>query len=279
MEKQKKAERAAGSTRRAFLRAGALAAAGSAIAVLASASSGSARTAAERGSVPAFVLVHGAWHGGWCWKRTTPYLRAAGHNTYPITLTGLGARSHLARPDIDLDLHIRDVVSVIETEELSNVILVGHSYGGMVVTGVADRVPSRIRRMVYLDAFVPADGKCLFDYLPPERAAGLRKEGEASGTMACGPVQRFGVTKGDDVRWVESHLSRQPYRTFTQPIALKTDAAKAAVRKTYVYCSSPAIGSFDRFATRFRSDRSGSSSILRPGTTAWSRTRRAWRRY
>ena len=108
--------------------------------------------------------------------------------------------------------------------------------------------------MVYLDAFVPANGKCLFDYLPPERAAGLKRRGSV-GHDGLRPVQRFGVTKGDDVRWVESHLSRQPYRTFTQPIALKTDAAKAAVRKTYVYCSSPAIGSFDRFATRFRSDR------------------------
>src|SRR5580698_6932911 len=97
-----------------------------------------------------FVLVHGVWHGGWCYKRVAVLLRKAGHEVYTPTLTGLGERSHLMSPTIDLDTHITDVVNVIKTEDLSDIILVGHSYGGMVVTGVADALPDRIRSLVYL---------------------------------------------------------------------------------------------------------------------------------
>src|SRR5438128_128006 len=101
-----------------------------------------------------FVLVHGAWHGGWCWKRVTPLLRAAGHEVYATTLTGLGERVHLASPNVGLALHVQDVVGVLEYEDLRDVILVGHSYGGIVISGVADRVPERLRHLVYLDALV-----------------------------------------------------------------------------------------------------------------------------
>src|SRR5580700_2534506 len=98
-----------------------------------------------------YVLVHGGGHGGWCWQRVVPLLRAAGHEVYTPTLTGLGERSHLLRPDIDLDTHIADVVGVLRYEDLTDVILVGHSYGGMVITGVADRALARIGQLVYLD--------------------------------------------------------------------------------------------------------------------------------
>ena len=122
-----------------------------------------------------FVLVHGAWHGGWCWRFVRDLLEKSGHRVHAPSLTGLGERKHLARPDIDLDTHIADIVSLLEMEDLSDVVLVGHSYGGMVITGVADRAPERIGRLVYLDAFVPEDGKCTLDYVVPERAARMRE--------------------------------------------------------------------------------------------------------
>src|SRR6185312_289139 len=115
-----------------------------------------------------FVLVHGAWHGGWCWKRVSPLLRALGHEVFTPTLTGLGERQHLMSPEVGLDTHIKDVLGVLEYEDLHDVILVGHSYAGMVIAGVAEKAAERIAHLVYLDAFVPADGKSLADYQPPE---------------------------------------------------------------------------------------------------------------
>src|SRR5919202_1722005 len=110
-----------------------------------------------------FVLVHGAWHGGWCCRRLIPLLRDAGHEVYAPTLTGLGERSHLLSPAIDLETHVRDVTGVLEYEELTGVVLVGHSYGGMVITGVAEDAAPRLAHLVYLDAFLPRDGECLMD--------------------------------------------------------------------------------------------------------------------
>src|SRR5437660_801825 len=106
-----------------------------------------------------FVLVHGAWHGGWCWRKLMPLLRSAGHAVWTPTLTGLGERAHLGNPDVGLSTHVQDVVNVLEYEDLSNVVLVGHSYGGMVITGVAHQMPGRLAHLVYLDAFVPKDGQ------------------------------------------------------------------------------------------------------------------------
>jgi pimeloyl-ACP methyl ester carboxylesterase len=117
---------------------------------------------------PAFVLVHGAWHGGWCWKKVAPLLRAAGHDVFTPTLTGLGERVHLLASEIDLATHVDDVLGVLEYEDLTNVVLVGHSYGGMVISGVAERAGSRLARLVYLDAFLPENGKALRDYAPGE---------------------------------------------------------------------------------------------------------------
>jgi pimeloyl-ACP methyl ester carboxylesterase len=136
----------------------------------------------------AFVLVHGGWHGGWCWRFVAAALRRADHDVYTPSLTGLGDRAHLARPGIDLELHIQDVVAVLEMEDLREVVLLGHSYGGMVVTGVADRCTARISKLVYLDAFVPENGKCALDYIVPERAAAFRRDGEQSGSIAPPPL-------------------------------------------------------------------------------------------
>ena len=122
-----------------------------------------------------FVLVHGAWRGGWCWRRVARVLRAAGHDVLTPTLTGLGERAHLMTRETNLSAHIQDVLAVLRWEGLSDVVLCGHSYGGMVVSGVADQAPERIRSLVYLDAFVPKDGESVFELLPPERSLELRK--------------------------------------------------------------------------------------------------------
>src|ERR671918_38912 len=114
-----------------------------------------------------FVLVHGSCHGGWCWKKVTPLLRKYGHDVYFPTLTGLGERDHFLSKDIDLYTHIRDITQVLEYEDLNEVILVGHSYGGLVIGGVAEAVSERIKRLVYLDAYIPQDNKSAFDIVLP----------------------------------------------------------------------------------------------------------------
>ena len=121
-----------------------------------------------------FVIVHGAWSGGHAWRWVRPRLRAAGHEVFTPALTGLGERSHLASAQVDLDTHIQDVLGVLEFEDLDQVVLVGHSSGGMVITGVADRAPQRLAQLVYLDAEVPADGQSEFDLLPLEERAGYQ---------------------------------------------------------------------------------------------------------
>jgi pimeloyl-ACP methyl ester carboxylesterase len=198
--------------------------------------------------VSTFVLVHGAWHGGWCWRFVRPLLKE--HEVFAPSLTGLGERTHLARPEIDLDTHIADVVSLLEMEDLREVILVGHSYGGMVVTGAADRAHRRIKRLVYLDAFVPEDGKCLLDYVVPERAARMREEGEKAGSVAPPPLSLWGVTRPEHIDFIKPREARHPFGTMTQKIRLLGNAAH--LPKTFIYCSSPATGSFDQFAARYR---------------------------
>ncbi len=238
-------------TRREFLKASSMTAVAGSIAL---ASSASSVLAQEKSASTTFVLVHGAWHGGWCWRRVVPTLRKAGHEVFTPSLTGLGDRAHLSRPDINLDTHIQDILMLIDMEELNDFVLVGHSYAGMVIAGVADRTSSKIRRIVYLDAFLPANGKSQFDYVVPERAAGMKKQGEATGMINPLPLSLFGVTKPDDVAWASRHLVKQSYQTMAQPITLKTDAAANPARKSYIYCSSPATGSFDQFAAKLRND-------------------------
>src|SRR5579859_7061683 len=128
-----------------------------------------------------FVIVHGAWGGAWSWNKfVVPMLRAAGQTVHPVTLTGLGERSHLASPEVSLDTHIQDVCNVLFYEDLTDVLLVGHSYGGNVITGVADRVPERLQQLVYLDAATPADGQSSADSFPGRREQ-LEEQARQSG--------------------------------------------------------------------------------------------------
>jgi pimeloyl-ACP methyl ester carboxylesterase len=203
--------------------------------------------------VSTFVLVHGAWSGGWKWRFVAPILRRAGHDVFTPTLTGLGERAHLASPDIDLDVQIQDVVALIEMEDLREVVLLGHSYGGMVVTGVAERTPERIRRLVYLDAFVPQNAKCALEYVVPERAARFREQGEVTGFVEPPPPSLWGVVAPEHVAFARQRERRHPYRCFTQRIRVMNSSA-AALPKTFIYCSSPATGTFDQFAVKYRKD-------------------------
>ncbi len=189
-----------------------------------------------------FVLVHGGGHGGWCYGRLTPLLRAAGHEVYAPTLTGLGERGHLMRPDIDLDLHITDVVNVLEYEDLKDVILVGHSYGGMVITGVADRATARIGHMVYLDAAHPKNGESLADVAAAMMAMAqseMRVEGGVE--LVLWPdsqaVAYYGVTDPADVDWMMARLTPHPWKCFSQKLQLNDEAAVRRLPRTNINCA------------------------------------------
>jgi pimeloyl-ACP methyl ester carboxylesterase len=215
-----------------------------------------------------FLLVHGGWHGGWCWKTVAGLLRAAGHEVYAPSLTGMGDRAHLLTRDIDLDTHVQDIVGLLQMEDLRDVVLVGHSYGGMVVTGASGKAPDRIRRVVYLDAFVAEDGKCALDYVVAERAARMREEGGRTGFVSPPPVSLWGLTDPRHVDFVRPRETRQPYKTFTQPVRIADPTAYAKLPKTFIYCSSPATGTFDRFADKYRNDKAWRFHELKCGHDA-----------
>jgi pimeloyl-ACP methyl ester carboxylesterase len=191
-----------------------------------------------------FVLVPGAWAGSWIWKRIIPVLRAAGHDVHATTATGLGDRVHLADPAIDLDTHITDVVNVLGFEDLTNVTLVGWSYGGMIITGVAERVPERLTQLVYLDALVPADGENGYDaeLVPEEGRVANAAAAEAAGTLGFLVVDPYAewiralTPDPADQAWLFAKFVPQPVATYTQPIRLGNPAA-AAVPRAFVFCT------------------------------------------
>ncbi len=182
-----------------------------------------------------FVLVHGAWHGSWCWKRVRKRLQHAGHDVFTPTLTGVGERCHLAAPDVNLSTHIADVVNLIHWEELSKVILCGHSYGGFVISGVADRIPDRIRALVYVDAFVPEDGECVFDLVSPEMASGSRRQAAESGDgWKVNPVpgEVFEVNLADRA-WMNAQCTPHPIASLEERIKL-TGALERIQKATHI---------------------------------------------
>jgi len=175
-----------------------------------------------------FVVVHGAWSAAWAWKKMRPLLRERGHELFTPTHTGLGERSHLARPAIDLEVHIADVLGVLRFEDLRDVFLVGHSYGGMVATGVADRAAERVAHLVYLDAFVPRDGQSLANPMPPDASA-------------------------DDLAWAAPLRMMQPLRTFEQKLRLT--GAVDRLPRSYIYCTRQGPGDvFRQLINRARTE-------------------------
>ncbi|NGQ96767.1 alpha/beta hydrolase [Brevibacillus sp. SYP-B805] len=203
-----------------------------------------------------FVICHGAWDGGWFWKEPASCLRSFGHEVYTPTLTGLGERVHLATPAIDLETHIQDIVNLISYEDLQQVILVGHSYGGMVVTGAADRVPERIKQLVYLDAYVPENGQSLAD---------LVAEHPSGGTVNR---QMLDAAKRYGDGWKVPFLSHPPYdarvaphplKTFLDRIDLRESIAFLEIPRTFILCTgrgtNPLYDPIDQAAVRAKTRR------------------------
>jgi len=198
-----------------------------------------------------FVLIHGAWHGGWCWERVAPLLWGAGHTVHTPTLTGLAERAHELTEETNLDTHIQDVVALLAREGLTDVVLVGHSYAGMVITGAADRAPEHaVGHLVYLDAFVPEDGTALDpDGTPPPgfaAAAGLR--------VPPPPLAVWGLADEADREYLRERLTPHPLKTFAQPLRL-TGPSGAGLPRTYIACTAKAApDAFTGMAARVRDD-------------------------
>ena len=203
-----------------------------------------------------FVLVHGAWHGGWCWVRVAAQLIQQGHRVLNPTLTGLGDRAHLLNRDVNLDTHIQDVIGTIEAEELTEVTLCGHSYGGVVITGAADRVADRISSIVYLDAFIPEDGQAQRDLISVKRQADADLMVSEQGDGWKVPprsAESFMVQSPEDRDWVNRRCVPHPYATMTQPVSL-TGNWKNISRKTFIKAGLYTTSPFGPFAEAAKND-------------------------
>lgn len=206
------------------------------------------------------LIIHGAWSAGWAWKKMRPLLRARGHEVFTPTCTGLGERAHLAHAGVSLDTHIDDMLAVLEYEDLHDVVLVGHSYGGMVATGVADRAAARLAQVVYLDAFVPRHDQSAFDLIPAaarERSqAAAQREGQGW-LLPANPLPPD--TDPADVAWALPRRRMQPIKAFSTPLQLS--GAGDALPRSYIYCT-----------------RSGPGDVFRPFAET-ARASAQWRYY
>ena len=201
-----------------------------------------------------FLVAHGAWSTGWAWKKMRPLLRERGHELFTPTYSGIGERSHLSNGDIDLESHVADILGVLEFEDLSNAILIGHSYGGTVATGVADRAPGRLSQLVYLDAFVQRDGQSLLDLQTPENRDRVREVARTTGDgWRVPPNPMPPDTNEADVAWAAPRRVMQPLKTFEQKIRLTGAVDK--LPRTYIYCTKSRPGDvFRQIAQRAKSE-------------------------
>ena len=187
--------------------------------------------------MPIFLFIPGSWHGGWCWKKLSPFLRAAGHEVYTPSLTGLGDRAHLLAPEVDLDTHVQDILGLLFCEDLQEVILVGHSYGGMLIPGVLEQAADRFKHAVFLDALVPPPDHSLFDIMPEVKTGMTNRANEAGEGWYIPPFEgnTFGITDTDDQKWVMARLTPHPIKTFQQP-AKYSRVPTLIVTCTFVAC-------------------------------------------
>jgi pimeloyl-ACP methyl ester carboxylesterase len=203
-----------------------------------------------------FVIVHGAWSGAHAWRWVRPILRAAGHDVVTPCLTGLGERGHLATPATNLDTHVVDVTAVLHYEDLHDVVLVGHSYGGMVITGVADRAPDRIGHLVYLDADVPRDGESELDLVPTDERADYEKAARTRGEgWRVPPPFPDPLPPGlsPEVAWAVARMVPQPLATMTQPLLL--EHGEPDLPRTFVLCTDDKEGQTEPpYVGRVRAD-------------------------
>jgi len=192
-----------------------------------------------------FLLVHGAWHGAWCWQRVLNPLILAGHRAHAVTWTGVGERAHLLHPSISLDTHIQDVLSAIDAEEMKDVVLVVHSYAGMIGTAVADQRPEFLRHLVYLDAVLPAPGESWSSTHTPETRASRMAASEADALFSF-PAPDPGVfgLAGEDHAWVSRRQTRHPGGPYTHVLNFDVQRV-ASVRRTFINCTEPPLATID----------------------------------
>ena len=200
-----------------------------------------------------FVLVHGAWHGGWCWNRVAHLLSAKQHTVVTPTLTGLGERSHLLNPDIDLQTHILDVVNVMKWQELHDIVLVGHSYGGAVISGVAEQMETSIASLVMLDAFIPANGQGVSDLMASQRRDAILKAlSEGVTSFPPVPAAAFNVNENDRA-WVDAQCTPHPIKCFLQKLVL-TGARDRIAKKAYIRAANYDSTPFDAALAQARNE-------------------------
>jgi pimeloyl-ACP methyl ester carboxylesterase len=200
-----------------------------------------------------FLLVHGAWHGAWCWRHVTEALVRAGHRAHAVTLTGLGERAHLLHPGIGLQTHISDVRNAIVAEELHDLVLVGHSYAGMLVTAIADTMAGRLAHLVYVDAVVPKPGESWSSTHAHATRKARLEAARASELFAFPPPDPsvFGLG-GEDCAWVRRRQTSHPGLTYEEPLDFDVHRV-AAVPRTFVNCTSPALATIDSIRPRVAS--------------------------
>jgi pimeloyl-ACP methyl ester carboxylesterase len=203
--------------------------------------------------VATFLAAHGGWSAGWSWKKMHPLMSAAGHRLFTPTYTGLGEREHLASPSNDLETHIQDVLAVIKYEDLRDILLIGHSYGGMVATGVADRASDRISQLIYLDAFVPRDGQALVDLISPAARGRMQQSVKAGDGWRVPPNPIPPDTSEADVKWIAERRMPQSFKCFEMPLRLRN--GETTLPRNYVYCTRIAPGdTFRPFAERAKNE-------------------------
>lgn len=216
---------------------------------------------AQAGARKTFVLIHGAWHGGWCWRRVTDRLEAKGHKAYAPSLTGLADRSHLLSMDITLDTHIADVANLFQWEDLRDACLVAHSYGGWPCSGALERIGERVSSLVWVDAFLPQDGERGSD-AASEFSRQALQEALAKGELGRRgpPAEAFGVIAEADRRWIDSMLTPQPNAIPMQPIRL-TGARDRVAKKTYIRAPNYPQPAFDAALAACRADGSWTTCV------------------
>jgi pimeloyl-ACP methyl ester carboxylesterase len=199
-----------------------------------------------------FLVCHGAWGAGWAWKKMHPLMQAAGHRLVTPSFTGLGERVHLANPSIDLETHIQDILNVIQYEDLRDIVLLGHSYGGMVATGVADRARDRIAQLIYLDAFVPKDGQSLLDLNEPARQR-MQDAARAGDGWRVPPLPTPLDTTAADLEWLSTRRVDMPIKCFEEK--LKLEHGELLLPRSYIYATRiSAADTFGQFSRRLRSE-------------------------
>ncbi|NML47398.1 alpha/beta hydrolase [Ramlibacter sp. G-1-2-2] len=259
MQMKDRATPPARRNRRQFLRAACAVAGAAAV---------SACGGGESDPPPQYVLVHGAWHGGWAWDRVVPLLQAAGAGAHAPTLAGLAERAGEMSTAINLDTHIADILTLVRTRDLRDVVLVAHSYGGFPATGAIEALAGegRLRCAVYLDAFVPTPGDRLFNYVDAAGQAQMQADFAAGNPRWPKiPAMYFGLESQADIDWVDARLTDHPSGTYLQALRMGQPAAAAAPRRAFISCTSPALDVLAPTKERVKADPGWSFSEIAAG--------------